>query len=82
MSWLEFPVERGIVTTAWTGVAPEARGRGVARALKLETLRQAIELGVDRVRTENDEENAAILHINEELGYKAVPGDRLYVKDA
>jgi len=31
---------------------------------------QAIVLGVDRVRTDNDGENAPILHINESMGYR------------
>jgi hypothetical protein len=46
----------------------------VARALKLESLAQAIELGARRARTENDGENAPILHLNEELGYRQIPG--------
>ncbi len=82
MSWLAYPVERGHVDTDWTCTSRSARGRGIARALKLETLAQAIELGVGRVRTENDEENAPILHINAGLGYRPIPGQRLWVKDA
>lgn len=62
------------VTTAFTGVLREHRGHGVARALKLETMVQAIDLGVDAVETENDAENAPILHLNEELGYHQIPG--------
>ena len=72
LSTLEYPVERGIVGTAWTAVGRDHRGRGIARALKLATLIQAIELGVDRVRTDNDSQNAPILHLNEELGYRIV----------
>lgn len=82
MSWLKYPPVRGNVWTDWTGVAPAARGRGIAGALKLQTLLQAIEVGVGRVRTENDEENAPILHINEQMGYRAIPGTRLWLKDA
>ena len=47
---------------------------GVARALKLETVMQAIALGTAHVRTENDGENAPILHLNEEMGYVRIPG--------
>ncbi|HEV2034626.1 MAG TPA: hypothetical protein VGU71_10595, partial [Candidatus Dormibacteraeota bacterium] len=36
---------------------------------KCETLLQAIALGVDRVRTDNDGENAPILHLNASMGY-------------
>ena len=62
------------VWTGFTGVLREHRGQGLARALKLETLVQAIDLGVAAVETDNDSENAPILHINEELGYDEMPG--------
>lgn len=70
VSMLEYPPVRGVVQTDWTGTARSVRGRGVARALKCETLVQALALGVDRVRTDNDSENAPILHINETMGYR------------
>lgn len=31
---------------------------------------QAIALGVDKVRTDNDSTNAPILHLNEAMGYR------------
>jgi GNAT superfamily N-acetyltransferase len=72
LSYLDF---RGTpVSTGYSGVLPELRGRGVARALKLETLVQAAELGVEIVQTDNDSQNAPILHLNEELGYREIPG--------
>jgi GNAT superfamily N-acetyltransferase len=70
ISQLSYPPVRGVVATDWTGMARKARGRGIARALKCETLMQAITLGVDRVRTDNDSTNAPILHINETMGYR------------
>jgi GNAT superfamily N-acetyltransferase len=63
-----------VVETGFTGVLREHRGKGIARALKLETLFQAIDLGVTAVETDNDSENAPILHINEDLGYEPMPG--------
>ncbi len=69
MSLIEFPPGRGVPTTEFTGTAPEFRGRGIARALKYETVAQAIALGVRRLRTENDAENAPILRLNTEMGY-------------
>jgi len=72
LSALAFPVERGIVSTEFTAVGRAHRNRGIARALKLETIAQAIELGVDRVRTDNDSTNAPILHLNQELGYRRI----------
>ena len=70
VSILSYPPKRGVVATDWTGVARVGRGRGVARALKYETVMQAIELGVDKVRTDNDFKNTPILHINETMGYR------------
>ena len=72
LSVLEFPPTRGIPWTAFTGTSRSVRGRGIARALKYETIVQAIELGSDRVRTANDSANAPILHLNQEMGYQMV----------
>jgi GNAT superfamily N-acetyltransferase len=69
VSQLSYPPTRGIVETDWTGTARKVRGRGVARALKCETVMQAIALGIDQVRTDNDGENAPILHLNASMGY-------------
>lgn len=72
MSVLEIPITRDTPWTAYTGTARKVRGRGIARALKYETLAQAIALGFKRVRTQNDGANAPILHLNEEIGYRLV----------
>ena len=82
ISVLSYPPTRGNVWTDWTGTARQVRGRGVARALKLETVVQAIVLGVERVRTENDGENAPILHLNEQMGYQRIPGWVQFLKTA
>jgi RimJ/RimL family protein N-acetyltransferase len=74
MSYLKFPPVRGDVWTGYTCTDPEYRGRGIARGIKLQTLAQAVELGVPRVVTANDGENAPMLHINEALGYRWLPG--------
>jgi RimJ/RimL family protein N-acetyltransferase len=74
MSYLRFPPVRGSVWTGYTCCDPEHRGRGIARAVKLQSLAQAVELGVPVVYTDNDSENAPMLHINERLGYRACPG--------
>ena len=70
MSLIEYPPGRGVPATEFTGTSPRHRGRGIARALKYETVAQAIEVGATRVRTDNDSENAPILHINAEMGYQ------------
>jgi GNAT superfamily N-acetyltransferase len=74
ISVLGYPPVRGLVNTEWTATARSVRGRGIARALKCETVAQAIALGVDRVRTGNDAANAPILHLNETMGYRLVAG--------
>ena len=73
ISALSYPPVRGVVATDWTGTARSVRGKGVARALKCETVMQAIALGVDRVRTDNDSQNDPILHINDSMGYRPRP---------
>jgi RimJ/RimL family protein N-acetyltransferase len=74
LSYLRFPPIRGTVWTGYTCSHPEYRGRGIARAIKLQSLAQAVELGVPTVVTDNDAENAPMLHINERLGYERRPG--------
>ena len=74
MSFLKFPPVRGSVWTGYTCTDPEYRGRGIARAVKLQSLGQAVELGIHTVCTDNDSENAPMLHINETLGYVRRPG--------
>lgn len=74
MSYLKFPPVRGTVWTSYTCTHRDYRGRGLARAVKLQGLAQAAELGVPLVCTDNDSENAPMLHINERLGYVRRPG--------
>jgi RimJ/RimL family protein N-acetyltransferase len=80
VSYLTYPPRLGNVWTGYTASVRSHRGRGIARAVKMETLGQAVELGVTRVRTDNDEENAPMLHINETLGYHRIPGVLSYLK--
>lgn len=82
VSVLNYPPVRGNVWTDYTGTARKVRGRGVARALKLETVMQAIALGTSRVRTGNDAANAPILHLNEEMGYKHFGSGIQFLKPA
>ena len=80
LSVLGYPPVRGVVNTEWTATARSVRGRGIARALKCETLAQAIALGVDRVHTGNDAANDPILHINETMGYHLLPSRINYLR--
>jgi RimJ/RimL family protein N-acetyltransferase len=80
ISYLKFPPVRGNVWTGYTCSDRQYRGRGIARAVKLQSLAQAVELGVPMVYTDNDSENAPMLHINETLGYRPRPGFISYLK--
>jgi len=81
VSVLAYPPVRGVVGTAWTATARRVRGRGIARALKCETLMQALALGVDRVQTGNDGANDPILHINASMGYRPWVSAINFLKD-
>ena len=71
-------VERSLEdpTFAWqglTGVRRDARGRGVAMALKLRTVRYAQGMGVEHIKTWNDQKNRPMLSINEAMGFEKQP---------
>ena len=71
VGWATLGEDRpGSVQNFMTGVARRARGRGVARALKLRQIHAAREAGLHQLRTQNDLANAAMRRVNERLGYK------------
>jgi GNAT superfamily N-acetyltransferase len=52
------------------GTRKAFRGRGIATALKSQSLARAAELGVTIVITDNEELNAPMLAVNAKLGYQ------------
>ena len=64
-----------------TGVRREARGKGIAMALKLRTVRYAIDKGVEHIKTWNDVHNRPMLAINEAMGFVKQPAWISYEKD-
>jgi mycothiol synthase len=56
-----------------TAVTREARGQGLATAIKVHSLRAALELGFKTVRTDNDTQNAPMLAVNDKLGSQRQP---------
>jgi RimJ/RimL family protein N-acetyltransferase len=54
----------------WTGVRPEARGRGVATALKLVAAAYAKTQGYHRIVTAPRRTNAASLRANAKAGFR------------
>jgi GNAT superfamily N-acetyltransferase len=72
----------GSSTVAWhdmTAVRRARRGRGIATALKLATIRWAIEHGLTTLETGNDESNIGMRTVNLRLGYQPLP-DEIFMK--
>jgi GNAT superfamily N-acetyltransferase len=67
------PIRSGLYNE-FTGVVPAWRGRGLARALKLEAIRRARAAGYTRMLTNNHSANAAMLRVNAALGYRPQAG--------
>lgn len=65
--------EEGAAENLLTGVLPDARGRKIATALKVEQARRAKLAGFLRIATVNDEGNAPMRAVNARLGFAAEP---------
>jgi GNAT superfamily N-acetyltransferase len=76
---LEVDQDHGLASNEMTGTLPELRGRGLARLAKLAAIRWAKEEGFRTVLTTNDEQNSAILRLNESLGYRPVGRESEYL---
>jgi GNAT superfamily N-acetyltransferase len=66
---------------AFTGVDRAYRGRGIAHALKLLTIRYAREHGAAALYTDNDSANAPMLAINRKFGFVPEAGMYLLMKE-
>lgn len=69
------------VAVTWsTGVHPDYRGRGVARAVKTYSAALARKMGFKAMRTFNHVNNPAMLAVNVGMGYKPQPEVAFFVK--
>jgi GNAT superfamily N-acetyltransferase len=66
--------DNGTAYSAFTGVDKVYRGRGIAQALKLLTIRYAIANGAPYIGTDNDSQNAAMLSVNRKFGFQPLTG--------
>jgi len=67
------PDQPGVLHQGFTGVIREYRGKGVAMALKLQTVKYAREHGYREIRTGNNTRNRPMLRINEAMGFVKQP---------
>jgi len=67
------PEQPEVLSQNLTGVLREYRGRGIAMALKLQTVRYAREHGYREIRTGNDARNRPMLRINEAMEFVKQP---------
>ncbi|HET9023888.1 MAG TPA: GNAT family N-acetyltransferase, partial [Burkholderiaceae bacterium] len=72
---------KGFLLSSMTGVVRDWRGRGLARWLKLHTIRWALEDGAREIRTFNDAVNDAMLGLNRSLGFQVESVEVRYRKD-
>ena len=74
MSNLEKSLEDpSFVWQGLTGVRRDARGKGIAMALKLRTVTYAQGMGVDHIKTWNAQQNRPMLSISEAMGFEKQP---------
>jgi GNAT superfamily N-acetyltransferase len=74
------PAQDGPWFVGFTGSAPRARGRGLARCVKQAAHRHAFEGGAPAVRTTNEERNERMRALNASMGYVKVGGDLRLVR--
>lgn len=74
MSAIRYIAEDNSMYNNMTGVRRPYRGRGIALALKLLTIRYARARGATFIRTHNDSANTPMLGINRKLGYRPETG--------
>ena len=80
LAFLEVDEPAHVAANEMTGTLPEFRRRGLARLVKLATIRWAAEHGIEAVQTGNSHENPGILALNMDLGYRPVLTETHFVR--
>ena len=80
-AWLRADRESGRALNEMTGTLAEYRGRGLARLVKLATVRWAAENGITEILTANDRENSPMLALNRSLGYRPLVTETTYARE-
>ena len=81
LAFLELDEPARIAANEMTGSLVAYRRRGLARLVKLATIRWAKEHGYERIFTGNAETNEAMLGLNVSLGYEPIDRETHYVRD-
>jgi GNAT superfamily N-acetyltransferase len=76
---LTVDLKRRVAYNQLTATLPGYRRRGLALLVKLATTRWAAANGIERILTENDRENDAVLALNEGLGYRPIYDQGIWV---
>ncbi|MGH3052489.1 MAG: GNAT family N-acetyltransferase [Gaiellaceae bacterium] len=70
-----------IAANEMTATARDFRRRGLARLVKLATIRWAVENGFPTIMTGTDEANAGMNALNESLGYRPIATETQYLRE-
>jgi mycothiol synthase len=81
LAFLELDEPAGLAMNEMTGTLVAFRRRGLARFVKLATIRWAKEQGFRKIFTGNAETNEAMLGLNVSLGYEPIDRETHYVRD-
>jgi mycothiol synthase len=81
LAFLELDEPARIAANELTGTLVAYRRRGLARAVKLASIRWAKEHGYERIFTGNAETNEGMLGLNVSLGYEPIDRETHYVRE-
>ena len=79
-AWLLSDRQGGRAETLMAGTRRDRRGQGLVTLAKAESARRAAELGISRILTYNDLDNAPMLAVNRRLGFRDKGTSETYAK--